>query len=492
LVRELETYEPPVLYRAQLTPRAEVVALPGAGDFEAEAAKLRELRMEAEKSLLAPAAAESFLSPEPGRAERLKPAATDSAAAEMALADGFPLEDLEILALLRNAGALAKERELRASLAGYGQVENLDSILRRYSAFTASLMTGIGGMESPEAAALKFPFPGVLALKGQVVTQDARAAREQLEAARRKAVTAARKAYWELLFTRRAQETMGQMLDLLEHLKAAASARYAAGETSFQDVVKVGIEREKAREALRTMEEDQKNMEAMVREALDLPPSARIGAPADRDADSRAPAPGELNPVALQRRQELRSMRAMVGKMERMLEMSETMIYPGFSLNLSLYERDEVSRVGGGGGMGGERESFPTATTASMGEGVPKMPWFGTQDAYLGELRQRIEALKNDLRMEEASTMLGVRQAWFRLDKARRERALFADRVVSLSQAALEASNRGYSAGKVMFADVIESYTGWLEANLALARSRADVGVGRAELEDAVGTSLRR
>jgi outer membrane protein TolC len=125
-----------------------------------------------------------------------------------------------------------------------------------------------------------------------------------------------------------------------------------------------------------------------------------------------------------------------------------------------------------------------------MGVGLPKMPWFGKDDAYLREIRQRIGALKKDLEMTEASTALGVRQAWFRLDKALREEALFGDRVVNLSQAALEASTRGYTAGKVMFSDLIESYTGWLEANLALERARADAGIARAELEATVGTTL--
>ena len=106
------------------------------------------------------------------------------------------------------------------------------------------------------------------------------------------------------------------------------------------------------------------------------------------------------------------------------------------------------------------------------------------------ELRQRILALKEDLRMEESATTLRVRNAWFALDKAAREEALYGDRVVTLSRSALEASNEGYSAGKVMFADVIESYRTWLEANLALARARADRGMAFADLEAAVGTRI--
>jgi outer membrane protein TolC len=491
LLKEVERYQPPAYYRTSLAVPAkghDNAALPD--DFERETQKLRQLKERWEKSLSEPASADAFLVPESARVDRLKAAATDFAAAEVVLSDGFALADLETLALLRNPGIAAKERELRAALDGYSQVENLDTILRRYASFTSSLMTGIGPMDSPEAMARsKFPFPGVLALKGEVVTQEATAMRENLEAERRKAVVSVDKTYRELLYVAKARRATESMLDLLDNLKGAASARYSAGETSFQDVLKIGIEREKMKEELRTMAEMQRNAEAMIREALALPPSVRIGMPAEDNVAFPIPDPADLQKIANERRQELRSMRAMVGKMERMLLMQETMVHPGFSLNLSTYERDEASRIGAGG-MGGGKENFPTTTVASVGEGLPKTPMFGTQEAYLRELRQRIEGLKADLRMEEAATLLSVRNAWFALDKAKREESLYGERVVTLSRSALETSSQGYSAGKVMFADVIESYRGWLEANLSLARSRADLGVGLAELENAVGQRI--
>lgn len=182
-------------------------------------------------------------------------------------------------------------------------------------------------------------------------------------------------------------------------------------------------------------------------------------------------------------------MRAMIGKMERMLEMTETMVYPGFSLTLSSYERKELASVGQSGEMAGTEGSFPVSTTASMGEGLPKMPWFGKDEAYLNEIRQRLEALKKELEMEEASTALRVRRGWFARDKALREDALYSERVTTLSQSALEAATSGYSTGKVMFLDLIESFNGWLTASLSAQRARSDLGIARAKLEAAVGVS---
>jgi outer membrane protein TolC len=171
--------------------------------------------------------------------------------------------------------------------------------------------------------------------------------------------------------------------------------------------------------------------------------------------------------------------------MERMIEMAETMTQPGYSLNLSLYSDEAVTQVG----TFRAREPFALETTAATGAGLPKMPWYGTDDAYVRETRQKLAALREDLRKAEDATSFGVREAWFGLDQAAREERLYEGSVVDLSQAALEVSTRGYEAGRVTFADVIASYTNWLKAKLALERRRADLGVARAELEEAVGVS---
>ena len=177
----------------------------------------------------------------------------------------------------------------------------------------------------------------------------------------------------------------------------------------------------------------------------------------------------------------------MVGKTERMIEMAETMILPPYTLNFSLYEDEAVNMVG----SIAKKEPFSIRTEASTGAGLPKMPWFGTKDAYLRETWQKLSALKEDLNQAEVSTYRMVRDAWFKLDRARRETALYYDDVVQLSRSAVDVSTRGYESGNVSFADVIDSYTIWLRANLMLERNRSDLGIAWAKLEQVVGVSLK-
>ena len=70
----------------------------------------------------------------------------------------------------------------------FSQVTQLDEILRRYTAFTEASMPGIGPMKGQEPIEQKFPFPGVMSLKGEVINQSVKIERENLEIARRDAV----------------------------------------------------------------------------------------------------------------------------------------------------------------------------------------------------------------------------------------------------------------------------------------------------------------
>jgi hypothetical protein len=373
--------------------------------------------------------------------------------------------------------------EARAAREVFSQAELIDVVLRSYASLTPDSMTGFGGM----VPAPDFPFPSVLALKGRIVGAEVRAANERLEAARRDAVTAARRAYGELGFLVQAAETTARMSELLEDLSRSVAARYEAGETSFQDVVRVRIEREKVREELRTLAEERSNQEAEIRGLLALPSEVAVGAPAVREPGGALPPQVKLEALALARRQELRAADAMVARMELMQEMVETMTYPGFALGIPPAPREETAPAGGGDGMGGS-PSGPGAATPAAAE-APQRPFFGGDEAYLREIRQRVAGLRSEREAMRAETLVGVRAAWFAADRARREEALYANKVVGLSQSALEASLEGYAAGNVTFSDLLESYTGWFEASLARQRARADMGIARAALQAAVGVS---
>jgi outer membrane protein TolC len=484
--QQIEAYSPPTYIQDLTRPSPERKEPVKDNDFTAERRKIEEIKSQWIKSISMSEPGLLFLRPDDRLLESLHRAGSDARAAGDALKGEFSLTTLETLSLLRSPKIKAAENRLRATIEAFSQVDSLDEILRQYSAFTEGLMTGIGPMKGKDSVKMKFPFPGVLSLKGQIVAQEVKAAREDLEAARRETVTGARKVYWNLLFIHKAQKITAETIALLDRLESVATTRYEAGRTSFQDVIMIRIKREILDETLITLREKQRNLESKIREILYLGRDAKMGSPKATRLEKKIPTLKTLYETAHERRQELRRLRALVGKMERMIEMAETMVLPPYTLNFSLYEDEAVSQVG----SAAMRKTFPDTVEVSQGAGLPKMPWYGIQDAYLRETRQKLNALEESLKQAEAETADSVRSSWFELDRAGREMKLFKNKVVNLSKMALDVTTRGYESGNVSFADVIASYTLWLDANLSLARQESDFGVAWAELERVVGSSL--
>ena len=373
-----------------------------------------------------------------------------------------------------------------AEIEMYSQVSSLDDILRQYSAFTRGIMTGVGPMKGKDSIKMKFPFPGIMSLKGEVVNQSVKVARETLAITKRDVVAKIRKKYWNLLFIQKALKITEETAGLLKRLESAATTRYKAGRNSYQDVIKVRIRYSTLLEDIVTFQQKRRNIETEILEILDLDPTIHLETPNEIKPDQNRPNQDFLYKKALENRQELRRLRARISKMERMIEMAETMILPPFTLNFSLYEDEAVMKTG----STAMKASFPESVKSYKGSGLPKMPWYGTDDAYIRQTKHNLLALREDLKRAEAKTSILVRNAWFNMDKALREFKLFENTIVTLSRSALEVSTRGYEAGRVSFADVIGSHTNWLTASLSLSMKQRDIGVAWAELERVVGTTV--
>lgn len=488
VVKEMEAYSPPAVYQAvKAAPETQKTLEPSPGDkaFEAQKEKLEGMRKDWEKALSSPSAKTSFFTPDPERVRAISPAFTEDGAAGVLLSGGFTLEDLEILVLNRNPMIRNAEKNVRATLESYSQASVLDDIIRSYSAYTAGIMTGVGNMEDMESIYRKFPFPGILSLKGDIVRQEVRIALTDLEITKRTILTDARKNYWELAYNTRAKEIARRTLNLLENLESSVTRQYETGRAELPELTRVKIQKEKMRVELLTIFEQGLNIEKRLKSLLLLPASAKIGIPAGGDGAGPPPDLEGLIEAALKHRQELEKTRIMITRMELMIEMAETEIYPGLTPNLALTENRAVT---GSGTMKAE-EPFATATSASMGSGLPKMPWTGLSEAYLRETRQRLLALKEELKAGEAETAADVREAWFSLDQARREAEVYKNEIDSLSRLNFSVSSKAYETGAIPFSETMDAVLLMFETSLITERKKADGFIALAGLEQTVGIS---
>lgn len=485
MIEDYDSYLPPGYYDSQLKMPPPFKTQEALDNFSLELQVVEDIKSKWIRPIETPSEESPSLNIDKNLIVSLKKISLDDSDTQAKVSKPFSINTLEALVFFRNSAIKSAEKQFIASTEQYSQVSNLDEILRQYSAFVEGVNTGVGPMKGRDPIESKFPYPGVMSLKTEIVTKSVEMAKEDLEIARRETITEARKAYWDLQYVHRAYSIMDETLSLLTHLEGVATSRYETGRTSYQDVVKIRIAKETLVEDLNSLKQRQRNIEIKIIELLNLSPHIKIGRPKVTPPKNRAPKLEELYEIANIKRQELRKLRANIGRMERMVELGETMITPPYTLNLSLYKDEAINQVG----TFRVKEPFPVSTTSQRGAGLPKSPWYGTNDAYLRETRMRILALKEKLTMAEAKTTTMVRSAWYELDRAIREESLYAGTIVELSQTSLEVSTRAYESGKIAFADVITSYDIWLKANLALQQKRSNIGTSKAELKRRVGTN---
>ncbi|OGQ93858.1 MAG: hypothetical protein A2464_11990 [Deltaproteobacteria bacterium RIFOXYC2_FULL_48_10] len=496
VIREIEAYKPPALYQAtkdMQEPRTPLDTSLEDKAFLTQKEKLEAIQKDWEKTLAAPPKETSFFTPDPDRQKVIANAFTDDGAAANLLSGGFSLEDVEILVSGRNATIKNAEKAFLATLETYSQASILDDIIRSYSAFNAGIMTGVGNMEDMESIYRKFPFPGILALKGDIVHEEVKIALTDLEITRRTIVTEARKNYQELVYNAAAKEIARQSLSLMEELESSVTRKYETGQAQIPELTKVKIQKEKMKVELLTISEEGLNIEKRLKSLLLLPGSAKIGTPSRRDTDKSISQPADLVlddliGIALKHNQELKKIRIMITRMELMIEMAETEIYPGVTPNLALTENRAVT----GTGTMKMEEPFSITSSASMGSGLPRMPWTGLSEAYLRETRQRLLALKEELKAKEAETAADVREAWFSVDRARREAAVYSKEIESLSRLNYAVSSKAYETGAIAFSDTMEAVLLMFETRLMAERKKADFFNALADLYKTIGVSNER
>jgi outer membrane protein TolC len=251
-------------------------------------------------------------------------------------------------------------------------------------------------------------------------------------------------------------------------------------------VIRVQIQQEKLREEQKTLKEEQNNFHTDIRNLVDLIPGSVIGVPAIREPRRKLPALDTLYSLAFEKNQDLRTLRDMIGRTDRMIEMAETEIYPRFTQNLSLFENKAVNQVG----TIRTEPPFAVVASASSGDGLPKNSWFGLDDAYLRETREKRDALQKELKNAENGMRFRVREGWFKLDRAIREERLYTIKIREISRLSAETTGMRYEAGVAEMRDVIEFYMTWFEARLTSERKKSEIETARADLEEIVGASF--
>ena len=401
-------------------------------------------------------------------------------AAEAQLAQPITLELLVALGYEWNPGLKSAREEIRAVLEQYPQAAYLENVLRQYNTFTKQLDTKVGPRSHKEMMAMKFPFPGTLTLKGQIVTEDVRIAQKEFEIALRDLVTEIKLAYYDYLFVTETIHINEENQELLQQMIAIAQAKFRVGQGKYSNVIMAQVELSKLADAIITLEQQRETIIARLNTLLNCSADLPLGGPVPVEEDSIIPTLAELYQLAIENRQEIQKQKLAISKMSLVVEMAKQMTYPDPTLGTSYFENRSMPDLK-------HTQKMPMTFMTQRTLNPANTAWFGHRNSYIHEMDIKIEAIEHRIEKLESSLRFVVKKHHFGMATASRSIRLYRQTLLPQARQALDASNTAYQAAQIDFLSFLDAQRTLLNLRIVEQRALRDYRQHLAQLEQAVG-----
>ncbi len=124
-----------------------------------------------------------------------------------------------------------------------------------------------------------FPFPGKLALKGDVASRSAEMTEQAVRAKERELVARLKQTYYDLFLTHKAIQIHQEHVALLGQFIESTTAKFRTGKGSQADVLKAQVELSLLFQQLPALEQRRETAEAMLNTLLDRDPTSSLDIP---------------------------------------------------------------------------------------------------------------------------------------------------------------------------------------------------------------------
>ncbi|RKU36954.1 hypothetical protein C6496_11360 [Candidatus Poribacteria bacterium] len=404
-------------------------------------------------------------------------------AAQARLAEPITLELLVALGYEWNPGLKSLREKIRAVLEQYPQAAYLENVLRQYNAFTKQLDTKVGPMHHKEMMAMKFPFPGTLALKGQIITEEVLIAQKEFEIALRDLVTEIKLAYYDYLFVVEAIRINEENQKLLEQMIAIAQTKFRVGQGKYSNVIMAQVELSKLANAIITLEQQRETVIARLNTLLNVSADLPLGVPVPVEESSVIPTLAELYVLAVEKRQEIQKQKLAISKMGLAVEMAKQMTYPDPTLGSSYFESRSMGDLK-------HTEKMPMTFSTRRTLNPANTVWFAHRSSYIHEMDVKIEAMKHQIAKLESNIRFVVKKHHFGMETANRSIRLYRQTLLPQARQALDAANTAYQAAQIDFLSFLDAQRTLLNLKIEERRALRDYRQHLAQLEQAVGIIL--
>jgi len=396
-------------------------------------------------------------------------------------AERLELPTLIRIAVDRSPKVSAARARWQATIEKYPQVTALPDPMFMYGYFVRSVETRVGPQRHRISFSQAFPFPGTLDTAGQVVKKAIEIERVKHEQVIRDLIVELKLSYHELAYLQRAVELTRQNQELIASILTIATARYAEGKTTLNDVLKAQSQLAQLEYDLVLLEELQHVEQANIKGILSIPSATPLGATVPVAYEPLDVALADVEKQALSKRQELRIAALTVEKATEGIALAELQTKPMLKLDLMTIETGDALMVDA-------PDSGKNPFTIGIGVTIP---WSGLKNSSkVREAQQNHEVVTANKHSLEDETKVALRKVYFRLENARRLIELYETTLIPQAGAVIEVAETWHQEDFKSIMGFLETQSVWLNFNLARLRAIADYQQNVARLEQLVGGKL--
>lgn len=319
--------------------------------------------------------------------------------------------------------------------------------------------------------------PAKLKAMGRMAGSDAAMAKANYQDKQMEVYTAAKEAYYDLLYADKALEIGKENQQLMGQLVQIARVNYATGMVSLQDTLRAQTEFSKMTTDLLSMA----SMVAVAKSKVNTVIGRSADAPLAVQEEFAAPAP-DLDLTKLQ--QQAQTGKPAVVSMERQVEMAENGIelaqrqkLPDYQFTIAYKDRKQS-------GMNAEPDTWKM-------EFMVMLPLWQTKNkAEVKAAAANLEAAQSSLVNMQNMTGLDLEMALTEAQSDWRRIELYKNTVIPQAEQTYQAGIVGYTNGKVDFMAVLDSLNALRNARLDYYKARIDYEKAMANLEKAIGKPL--
>lgn len=319
------------------------------------------------------------------------------------------------------------------------------------------------------------PFPGNLRLKGEAALRDAESMYQTYRDRRLDVAMRLRKSYLEYYSMTREIDIHLEHVRLMTEMEKVAEIKFRNGQVSQQDVLKPQVELVMLHNDVLSMSQHVESAKAAINALLSRPPDAPLGKPKEPAFPDEKFDVQELSAKALTRPDVLAA--------ELRIKSTETMAQlasregnlPDFSIGLDYWQMPGAPNDGYGAML------------------MINLPWLtGKHGAEVAKMEHTLRADQAAAQTARNKALYEVRDAYFRVEAARKSLVLFKGELVPKSAQSADVSRANYEKDKASFLDLLDAERSLRDVKLKYSQALVLYEMAVADLERAVGQSLRR